>query len=502
MVLLKTVSLFGLDLVHWIFALILPLILLILAVIAVHKLSGVKRRLVNLYRGAADDVRAGGKLEPGDEYDESFNEQIASYLEDGKKLFDDRYVPDPELYFLPDQLYDEREAKTLSYWPSTLFLILALFGLIGAAASLTAIPPAVSAQNLPVLLLPLSTGLALAVFVFFRTARANDAIQLARLDFLQALSTRLPVFRDKAGIAELINEMKAYDRSMGEKIEAFGETAAKLADGEFSRGIQESVRLIMSNEVTPPIQQAGEALSALAKELSERQERGMSELAESFSKHVATTLAKEMTPLTEQLASFRDQMALTNDYVTTTIGTMEAAREQNAALNESIRTALESLSESKRDMADEIENIRGHLALIGTTTEKMTALYIGEEMDLAAHINQLAVQLQNYATRLDTSVGESSKSLLAAAQLTERQDEAASIWLDRLDEQLLRLSEISVVLQQSATHFTNEAQGFMQKSLAEYDSGLAEVVERLTFTTAEIRDAVDALPQALRPGIS
>ena len=180
---------------------------------------------------------------------------------------------------------------------------------------------------------------------------------------------------------------------------------------------------------------------------------------------------------------------------------METSRQQNIELNTQIHEAIELLTKSKEDMVKEIGDIRGHIALIGVTTEKMAALYTGEEADLAAHINQLAAQLQNYAIRLDTSVGESSKALLAAAQLAERQDEAGSIWLDRLDSQLDRLADLGRIISDNTTNFTKETADFVRKSLDEYDAGLAEVIERLTFTTTEIRDAVDALPQALRPGI-
>ena len=501
MFLLKTVSFFGLDAVHWLFVLILPIIMVVLAIVYVNRMKRVEADLTEALTEAAAEVKEGNRL-PRESANDQLAERLAIYEADGEAQFDGRYLPDPDTYFDLNALTAPDEARTISYWPSALFLLLGLFGLVGAAASLTAIPPAVPQQVLPVLIFPLATGLALGAYLWFVThnirARLNNETGL----FTSAIVTRLNVFRDKAGIASLINEMQQYDREMKAQLDRFNETADRLASGDFSQGIENSVRQIMSKEISPPIRESSDALIALSTEITNRQERGMEALAEKFAESVSASLAEHLEPLQGHLAGMNEKLSAAETYIETQVEVLETSRQQNIEINDQIKESLALLAKAKEDMVAEIEDIRGHLALIGVTTEKMEALYTGEEADLAAHINQLAAQLQNYAIRLDTSVGESSKALLAAAQLTERQDEASSIWLERLDQQLDRLSDLGRIISDNTTHFTNEAEDFVRKSLDEYDAGLAEVVERLTFTTSEIREAVDALPQALRPGLN
>lgn len=500
MFLLKTVSLFGLDAVHWLFVLVVPIVMAIIAIIKMSQMRHIERDLSEALEEAEQTVRD-HKVLPNNTPSSTLDAQIEHYQQDGKDLFDDRFLPDPQGYFAVDNLLEDHERRALSYWPAALFILLGLFGLVGAAASLTAIPPAVPAQNLPVLLFPLSTGLALAAYAAFKTHAIRNIIDVRTSQLTTAMISNLKVFRDKAGIATLINEMQAYDKRMSSQLAAFNDTAKRMADSEFSRGIENSVRDIMSGEIAPPIRQATDALTTLSTELAVKQEQGMATLATHFADSVSATLASHLQPLQEHLIAMKEQLAASEQYIESQVHVLETSRQQNIELNEQIYASLDLLAQSKETLVEEIEDIRGHLALLGVTTEKMTALYTGEESDLAAHINQLAAQLQNYAVRLDTSVGESSKALLAAAQLTERQDEASSIWLERLDQQLDRLSNLGQVIADNTNHFTKETENFVRKSLDEYDAGLAEVVERLTFTTAEIREAVDALPQALRPGI-
>jgi len=142
--------------------------------------------------------------------------------------------------------------------------------------------------------------------------------------------------------------------------------------------------------------------------------------------------------------------------------------------------------------------ISDNLAIIGSSTDKMTALYAGEETNLASHINLMTEQLRIYSEKLDRGIGESAKAIDASVEMSKTQNKQSSILLDRLDAQLLALDELGRLISQNTTHFTRESSEYVLKTLKEFDASLAEVVERLTFTTAEIRDAVDALPPAIR----
>ena len=56
------------------------------------------------------------------------------------------------------------------------------------------------------------------------------------------------------------------------------------------------------------------------------------------------------------------------------------------------------------------------------------------------------------------------------------------------------------MLFRSLDDFTRSSGQYVQETLGQFDTGLAEIVERLGETALEIQNAVDDLPSALRQG--
>jgi len=61
-----------------------------------------------------------------------------------------------------------------------------------------------------------------------------------------------------------------------------------------------------------------------------------------------------------------------------------------------------------------------------------------------------------------------------------------------------QLGALNNTLNHSLNEFSQASAQYVRQTLHEFDSGLAELTERMARTAAEIRDAVDALPAALR----
>ena len=71
-------------------------------------------------------------------------------------------------------------------------------------------------------------------------------------------------------------------------------------------------------------------------------------------------------------------------------------------------------------------------------------------------------------------------------------------FLQRGKQQVTALEEMTRSIEKTSTDFTEKSSAYVQSTLQDYDSGLAEVIERLSFTTAEIREAIDSLPASIR----
>ena len=180
---------------------------------------------------------------------------------------------------------------------------------------------------------------------------------------------------------------------------------------------------------------------------------------------------------------------------------LNASRDENIKLNEQILDSVGLMTVAKNDRTTEMAGLCDNTERLSLSTEKIASLYAGEEQSLAERINHLSDTLNHYSNLLNQSLTESARSLELASGFSQTQQAKAGEYSRKLDEQIQALLSIRDTLRQGTENFTVESDEYVQRTLDSLDAGLAEVVERLMFTTAAIREAVDALPVALRPSI-
>lgn len=315
-----------------------------------------------------------------------------------------------------------------------------------------------------------------------------------------ALTRALPIFNDHAGISRLIGEMTAHESAIDKRLDEFNKSAERLASGDFSEGICTSVRSIMSQEVAPPITQASKTLGDLAQNLDRRQMTGMEQLSGQFSHSVTKALAQHLEPLRRELQVMNQLMGQTHHFVQSNIQILEKSRDENIRLNHEISESLKLMTLAKNDLANEMLELTDNMRVVSATSEKMAASYAGEEASLSEKIKQLSASLEASLNTLSRGLDESSSALQLAANLRQDQKEQHDSYAEKLDRVSEELNEITETLRVTGKNFTQESATYVNQTLKSFDNGLAEVVERLIFTASAIRDAVDALPVALRSG--
>ena len=410
--------------------------------------------------------------------------------------FEGRQLPDPEsvmksrgLFQAGPLLETGRLYSLICFAAGTLWLVAAL--LISLMTDMTA--PAI-----PLALAAFLLSLVFSFFILWYASRAAHSLDRERERVITALSGFVPVYTDRSGVALLVSEMIGYGEKMRGEVNAFSELAGELSKGEFAEGIKVSVREIMSQEVAPPLNEANFALTGLAKSLAEKQEKGMADLADSFSAAVAQSLSTHLSSLPDKLQTLYQVAESSATMMEESIATMERTREESQEVARDVQETLRLMALAKNDIADEMAAISDNLEILGASTEKMTALYSGEESNLASHIDRLTDLMRSYSDRLGEGIVESAKAIEASVRMSASQNKNAAILLERLDEQLATLEDLGRQITDNTINFTRESGSFVTKTLEEFDVSLAEIVERLTFTTAEIRDAIDALPAAIR----
>jgi ABC-type transporter Mla subunit MlaD len=136
--------------------------------------------------------------------------------------------------------------------------------------------------------------------------------------------------------------------------------------------------------------------------------------------------------------------------------------------------------------------------LLAQTSERLTAQQSGHETTLAAILDELGGKLDKHSGQLGNSLEESARAAAIAEDLSARQQESARAVMELLTRQNNELIQTSEQLHTQIDHFTSSSEKYVDRTLQNFDHGLAELVERMSYTVSEIRDAVDALPGALR----
>ena len=337
-----------------------------------------------------------------------------------------------------------------------------------------------------------------ALFLLWHGSRLAGRLVLEKERAMLALSSFAPVFMDGTGVSLLVSEMLSYGEKMRQEVNQFSRLADTLAAGDFAEGIKTSVREIMSEEVAPPLNDANYALTELAKSLAAKQEEGMQELTDLFSASVAAALSSHLSQLPDKLQILHQVAASSTDMMEEATATMMKTREDNKLINEDVREAMRLMTLAKDEMAEEMASISDSMEQLGASVDTISQLYAGEKTDLASHVEKMTEQLKLYSDKIAEGIDESAKSIDASVRMSASQNKNAAILLERLDEQLATLEDLNRQIRDNTTNFTKESSDYVSRTLDVFDTSLAEVVERLTFTTAEIRDAVDALPQMIR----
>lgn len=426
---------------------------------------------------------------------EELSQAWAKLQAGAKACYQNRWFPPLEQQINPENLADAREENSLSYTPA---ILLAALGGLSSVLLYVYLNTVSSIYFTGVALLPLITSIP-AALLLANAARVGIKQRDARYAKLcLLLSDLVPVYNTQNGIALLIDEMLAHETRLADSITEFQSSAAKMANADFSEGICRSVREIMSQEVAPPLAVASNSLADLARNLDQRQMNGMENLAKEFSTQLNQDLLSYLAPLHQELTALNRLMGRTKDFVEASIDTLESSRGQNQALNRDISESLKLMTMAKNDLANEMSSIADDVQVLSDTTNKMAKAFAGEEDVLSDRIRDLSQVTKEALGIYSNGLQNAASSLKMASELKAEQAEQHEEISIQLSKLITQLEEIDASLRTSASNFTQESHTYVNRTLQSFDEGLADVVERLIFTASALRDAVDALPEAMK----
>ncbi len=428
-------------------------------------------------------------------------------LLDSDRLYQGKWIPDPTPLLTPDRVLTRSDYRSssieipiqilsISVLATSIFLLVGLSG---------------GTDNNTILrlgFLPAILGAVFALLLFFQSYRSRQSMKRGLTHLGETITEKVPVFRELAGTAALIESFFRYDRQMSDSISVLARTVDQLTHNTLAEQLAENVRLVMEREVAPPLVTAADTLSALAEELTSRQEEGMKDLAENFAASLATSLDEQLRPFYQEISNLTQDLYEANKQTEISLQTMEAYKQQSLDIQQGLIHTMSELNQSRTAWEADLKSSSESLQNLALTSEKLATLQAGSEENLAAEISllrQRTTELQDSLYRVTQGLhlenqqgSETVRQLTESSQKTLGDMRQLTMLLvdqtDRIAEQndiLHRaLGGLETGLNESVKNFSNQLLAGVDETLDSFDEGLAEVTSRLSNTTAEINDTV------------
>lgn len=501
------ISSISLSALEWVFIAVIPVLLIALGLIYILRSKKEFEELNVALSHLADHMTEsqGCKIqnlvllkEAVDSTDhELVKEAAEKAIESCQQKYEGKWLPDLRENFNRDSLTDHQLKSCLSYTPA---LMIASIGLLASFILLLlpqVIPENYSGKGI-LAFLPLLVSLILAAFLINWRSELRLAIQSAITSLSNKISEHLPVYSDKAGLALLVNEMSKHENQMNAALDSFNESLSNFVSDGFKATVSDSIREVMEKEIAPPINRSADTLSNLATSLSEQQNSGMAELADKFSQNLNEALKNNFKSISGELQSFNSLMEETSNFIHDSIAVLENSRQQNILLNREVADSIDLMTVAKNDIANEMAKMSDYLEVIAKVTERMTSVYAGEDANLKDQISTLEMSLRNSLATINDSLVQSQSSMALSSQMREEQGQQFNLVISKMNQLLSDLDKVNGTIHHSIDAFADKSDEKVNVTLENFEQALADIVERLIYTTAEIKDAVEGLPLALK----
>lgn len=257
----------------------------------------------------------------------------------------------------------------------------------------------------------------------------------------------------------------------------------------------------------------------------------MQELAVRFANALSADLASHLQPINREVDLMGKLMGDVKNYIEIALRALESTRQQSEGLLTESRQALVQMADARNQLTEDFSSVDTQIKAIAASTGQMANLFQGNEQNLANHLETFGNQLAQYGRQLENILGDAVGAMQNARQTAADQQDSAGLYLGAMQDQVNNLStrlgadiqallsqihhetgaisghagaigaqlgSLNTTLSHSLNEFSQASAQYVRQTLHDFDVGLAELTERMARTTAEIRDAVDALPSALR----
>ena len=414
-----------------------------------------------------------------------------------EQRYSEEIIPEAECFFRQDVLIKvpARRSAVKTIWGVAAALLLLSMLLPQILEMLLRIPgPGASAAGIIPAAFIVIFQLIFAAFDIMAINSATAAFHR----FLYAFDTALPTAAEMAGPALLLDATRKNQRSFEtfteELKDNFTKNTEKISGAidEFANGgvlpaIRETMKTLTSDFLVPATNEIRDKLDQTMKAVTERQETGMKELADSFASKLADTLEYRINALSDSLKDYQNHLENQNTLYHNRVEEQNTLYYQRVEEQNTLhRNQMEDLNSRFQNRIDELNGLLAqNMQNLNEFVEKQNQTMERSEQLLDQSVSLYQAEKENTA--------KFNINLDNLYQITERYRGQS----EKFAEDTVSFSEKNLEAQQKFSVLVSEITGNMREALEgagkEIAHGINQAVEDNAKAIADLTEQAEAL---------
>ncbi|MHB1485840.1 MAG: hypothetical protein ACYCYI_14450 [Saccharofermentanales bacterium] len=274
-------------------------------------------------------------------------------------FYQKKWIPSPDDFITVDSVIGKKTAGRINgfgFMYYSLLGILIFFATIFTGSILFDNPDAILAC-LYLSFLPLLLSLLFTILFIAEKLQISRIAENSIKSLNHAISQKLPVFSEYNGLAILVNQFLEYDRHMSDSVSELTTKIDNFVMGGLSDAISESIEVVLQESIAPSIERSTDAIITLSKDVIEKENAGMTDLALKFSTALSEQLAFQFEPMTQKIIDVANTLSDSKKYVDIASQILETYKENVLALNLQTSKTLEDYEASRAAFSGDIHTI-------------------------------------------------------------------------------------------------------------------------------------------------
>ena len=427
---------------------------------------------------------------------------------DSSRLYSEQWISDPEEVFASKKILNKVQYNSYSFETciyllttgilSSLMLLILNLGMNGDRKFMGTLS-----------LIPLFASFICSIILALDIKKRREDLERNLLHLSESIKERVPVFRELAGTAALIEAFFRYDRSMSNSVAELSSIIQDLASKKIAEQVGENIKQSLENELLPVIVDSANSLNTAAKNLESERNEGLSKLADQYSTAITSSMETHLQPFYQELENMANNIYESNKSTELSLQSIENFRNESINLQTRLTSSLDALKQANETWTVNLAAIASSTATLSQISNRLSEQQVKNESELSNSLKLLQSDINKFERnfsalnealsknneqvlqRLENSTVDNEKLLLSIKDLGAIFNEQSQALNKQSLEIASEVQNLNSGLNASIQNFSAGINAGVLNVLEDFDNSLAEITDRLSNTTAEIDDTVD-----------